>query len=82
MLKKMNLQIKMLLYIGMVAFLSFAVTIGVVAVKAGKMAKQDAMEKTTEIAHHYGGVVRSEICLLYTSPSPRDVEESRMPSSA
>ena len=23
-----------------------------------------------------------ESCLLYTSPSPRDVEESRMPSSA
>ena len=23
-----------------------------------------------------------EICLLYTSPSPRDVEEARMPSSA
>ena len=23
-----------------------------------------------------------EVCLLYTSPSPRDVEESRMPSSA
>eukprot|EP00827_Trimyema_finlayi_P002261 TRINITY_DN20_c0_g1_i2.p1 TRINITY_DN20_c0_g1~~TRINITY_DN20_c0_g1_i2.p1 ORF type:complete len:136 (-),score=67.92 TRINITY_DN20_c0_g1_i2:33-440(-) len=28
-----------------------------------------------EIPHFY-------ICLLYTSPSPRDVEESRMPSSA
>ena len=26
-----------------------------------------------------GGVIS---CLLYTSPSPRDVEESRMPSSA
>ena len=26
-------------------------------------------------AHH-------RLCLLYTSPSPRDVEESRMPSSA
>ena len=25
---------------------------------------------------------RREFCLLYTSPSPRDVEESRMPSSA
>ena len=25
---------------------------------------------------------RSTRCLLYTSPSPRDVEESRMPSSA
>ena len=24
----------------------------------------------------------SNVCLLYTSPSPRDVEESRMPSSA
>ena len=25
---------------------------------------------------------RCVLCLLYTSPSPRDVEESRMPSSA
>ena len=25
---------------------------------------------------------RVKTCLLYTSPSPRDVEESRMPSSA
>ena len=24
----------------------------------------------------------AQSCLLYTSPSPRDVEESRMPSSA
>ena len=30
-----------------------------------------------------GNVMRNiNICLLYTSPSPRDVEESRMPSSA
>ena len=29
-------------------------------------------------------VLESQVtaCLLYTSPSPRDVEESRMPSSA
>ena len=26
--------------------------------------------------------IYNEFCLLYTSPSPRDVEESRMPSSA
>ena len=26
--------------------------------------------------------MKAEGCLLYTSPSPRDVEESRMPSSA
>ena len=33
----------------------------------------------TEIDNSHGMV---RICLLYTSPSPRDVEESRMPSSA
>ena len=27
-------------------------------------------------------IAKSLNCLLYTSPSPRDVEESRMPSSA
>ena len=30
----------------------------------------------------YGIVQISATCLLYTSPSPRDVEETRMPSSA
>ena len=29
-----------------------------------------------------GGGIYTKACLLYTSPSPRDVEESRMPSSA
>ena len=29
-----------------------------------------------------GGEPTVRNCLLYTSPSPRDVEESRMPSSA
>ncbi len=29
-----------------------------------------------------GFIGLGNICLLYTSPSPRDVEESRMPSSA
>ena len=29
-----------------------------------------------------GGLIRSSSCLLYTSPSPRDKRQSRMPSSA
>ena len=40
-----------------------------------------AMARQPEAA----GMVRTTMflgCLLYTSPSPRDVEESRMPSSA
>ena len=38
-----------------------------------KMTKDDQVEL-------HGRIARG--CLLYTSPSPRDVEESRMPSSA
>ena len=30
----------------------------------------------------YEPVIRVHICLLYTSPSPRDLSTSRMPSSA
>ena len=38
------------------------------------------VEKSNEIS---SDVIRQKIdCLLYTSPSPRDVEECRMPSSA
>ena len=38
-----------------------------------------SMEK---LAKELKGSAKIYICLLYTSPSPRDVEESRMPSSA
>ena len=34
----------------------------------------------TDVFQQYGK--KYEICLLYTSPSPRDAHESRMPSSA
>ena len=39
-----------------------------------------AEAKFKEVSEAYE--VLSDPCLLYTSPSPRDVEESRMPSSA
>ena len=32
--------------------------------------------------YNYNIFFHNKNCLLYTSPSPRDVEESRMPSSA
>ena len=41
--------------------------------------------KHLELWQHISGCrqwIKVESCLLYTSPSPRDVEESRMPSSA
>ena len=53
-------------------------------------AEKDGWLKHYMVRHEQGGshaadgYARStgEVCLLYTSPSPRDVEESRMPSSA
>ena len=44
--------------------------------------------RLTYVENHGGifgvfqGHIKAFTCLLYTSPSPRDVEESRMPSSA
>ena len=49
-----------------------------IAIQKGDLAKKE----------EYNGTLRQtdskvlNSCLLYTSPSPRDVEESRMPSSA
>ena len=44
------------------------------------------LSKVGDINRHYLGVLRVGIshtcCLLYTSPSPRDLSTSRMPSSA
>ena len=39
-------------------------------------------EYTLELAQDLKAIHGLDACLLYTSPSPRDVEESRMPSSA
>ena len=50
-----------------------------------KMRQPLAAELVSGIKHFINTFVLEEDkedCLLYTSPSPRDVEESRMPSSA
>ena len=45
--------------------------------------KQSAADESHQKAATRGGEwVRRVICLLYTSPSPRDRQKSRMPSSA
>ena len=43
----------------------------------------DEQKGTYLVAEHEGKIIGSLlICLLYTSPSPRDLSTSRMPSSA
>ena len=39
-------------------------------------------EILAKIALHYPEAELETVCLLYTSPSPRDLSTSRMPSSA
>jgi len=41
-----------------------------------------ALEDHSEAAMYMGATIDAESCLLYTSPSPRDLSTSRMPSSA
>ena len=43
---------------------------------------QVVMLNSNQPKNKRGVLTQQDICLLYTSPSPRDVEESRMPSSA
>ena len=44
--------------------------------------KFDWIEMDAEIRNPDGSMADSITCLLYTSPSPRDRQKSRMPSSA
>ena len=47
---------------------------------AGMILPDDYLKAVADAVHAVGGLF--VLCLLYTSPSPRDTERSRMPSSA
>ena len=44
--------------------------------------KENELKSSSEVAKFLGSFVLPQNCLLYTSPSPRDKRQSRMPSSA
>ena len=50
--------------------------------KCVRLIKGDFNNKTEYETSPVDQAGKYKDCLLYTSPSPRDVEESRMPSSA
>ena len=53
------------------------------AALAGMLKGYDADQLVEEVLSAWDELsTKNGDCLLYTSPSPRDVEESRMPSSA
>ena len=59
---------------GMKVGLGTGSTVKYTVLELGRMIAEEGMEIV--------GVPTSLACLLYTSPSPRDAHESRMPSSA
>ena len=57
--------------------------LGIKLVNSGiKVSGSDISEKNVGRAKELGALSLDHNCLLYTSPSPRDVNRSRMPSSA
>ena len=52
--------------------------------RAGELGQKDQelMRLREQLREQTARMAQRTACLLYTSPSPRDVEESRMPSSA
>ena len=46
------------------------------------LSKEDVNEVVVPAFEGEMGILKDHICLLYTSPSPRDMRRSRMPSSA
>ena len=47
-----------------------------------EVASPEGFEANPELVLEFYNQRRRQICLLYTSPSPRDKRQSRMPSSA
>ena len=52
------------------------------AIKAKQVSPVEVVEAYLDRIERIDPLINSYICLLYTSPSPRDRTRSRMPSSA
>ena len=53
-----------------------------ITLNSGTLDYEDAESSMSEVQDNLGAHVAYGLCLLYTSPSPRDRGWSRMPSSA
>ena len=58
------------------------VNVRITAIKSGLPLSIDELSTHFLAGGNIEAVVQALICLLYTSPSPRDLSTSRMPSSA
>ncbi len=57
----LKLRTKLLLSIGSVAFIAFAITIGYISNSFSKLAEKEALDKAKEVTYRYGNKVEAEI---------------------
>ena len=68
---------------GLVGLAFLGVVLGAAGTEFLRVKRPDIIEKIEDAARRFvDSVCPSKSCLLYTSPSPRDRQRSRMPSSA
>ena len=60
-LKNLKFNIHMMISLGTVAFLAFAVTIVVISVRTSRLAEAEAVKKTQETAYRHGNFVNNNI---------------------
>ena len=68
--------------VGAVTDISFDPSIGNEVVLQLTIQRKYRIPSNSEARIYSNSIMGAKACLLYTSPSPRDVEEPRMPSSA
>ena len=62
--------------------IALVVTLGTLLSKVGGLIRQLVIAAAFGVGAAYDAYNYAYVCLLYTSPSPRDRTRSRMPSSA
>ena len=63
-----------------IALILVAAVASTIIIKTAEELQQNAEQTSSDTRQQISGKV--SVCLLYTSPSPRDRQKSRMPSSA
>ena len=67
----------------LIAFAHIGISLSAISNLAVAESAKEIAQEEVEKGPNNGRVLRQgDLCLLYTSPSPRDAHESRMPSSA
>ena len=77
----LEIMLKLVLFLQVVILIVFGI-FGIVVFQQAQIAGDNLDEALVVIGEVSAILPKLDVCLLYTSPSPRDQRGSRMPSSA